>query len=146
MTWDDFTKIAAGLLALLTAALQVARAREGGRAGIRQDVELLKGLQPGSEAHRALAKHVDARVLALVRQEEGARRDWNGVTAAVFCLGIAILAGVPALRAGSLWRWLGLPVATLFLLVALYGAIVSIPKRHRDAKGNPIKTEPPPLR
>lgn len=59
----------------------------------------------------------------------------------MFCLGIALLAGVPALRADSLWRWVALAVAVLFLIVAIYGAAVSIPKRQRDAKGNPVKVE-----
>jgi hypothetical protein len=138
MSLDAFAQAGVALLSVLAAGLQVARVREGGRAGIRHDLEILTRLDPESAAARVLAAHVETRVLALVRAEEEMRRDWNGIVASVLLLSIGVLVAVVAAVGEGPWRWVLVWLAAVFVISAAVRAAASVPRRFRDAKGNVV--------
>jgi protein-S-isoprenylcysteine O-methyltransferase Ste14 len=142
MSWDTFGAVAAALLGVVAGVIQLMRGREGGRAAIKRDLEILGLLPAGSKAHHELSRQVQDRVIRTIRTEEGARRDPTGVAAAVTCLLLGAVLTFLAVRNGRFW-WVLLPVGVLFLGMAVYGAIVSTRRTQRDAKGNPVK-EPGP--
>jgi hypothetical protein len=137
MFWDTAGGVAIAVLGVSAAALQFSRRGESARAAIRSDVEILGLLPPGSEAHRELARHVQARVVRLVRFEEGARRDPSGIAVVGVCLASGGLCTFLAIR-DSGFRWFGLSISLFFLALAVWGAVLSIPRTQRDAKGKPV--------
>jgi hypothetical protein len=140
MSWDTAGTVTVAALGVVAGGLQYARSRDD-RSGIKRDLEILAMLSPASEAHQALSRYVEARVVRTVRTREGARRDPAGVRLAFFCLVMALLSASLGASMEGGWGATGVGTGIGFLAMAVYGAAISIPKRMRDARGNPIKEE-----
>lgn len=104
---------------------------------VRQDVELLALLPEGSEAKKALQRHIDDTVRKIVEDEDQRTRDGTGSCAAVACLIVAVaLLGISGGRGGP-WWWLSVPAVFIGLLGGVGLSQDAVPRR-RDAKGRPL--------
>ena len=101
------------------------------RTNIRADQDLLALLDSNSPEYRTLRDHVAMRITALCRYESGARRDYSGIGAGVFCLALASALFVPALRYGG-WLWLTAVPGVLLGIMGIVGGGAALIKKERE--------------
>jgi hypothetical protein len=118
--------------------LQTRRSRDGNRAQIKQDLEILRLLPDESGARADLLTHIESEIGRLIKREDELTRDPPGIRIAIFLLIAGVGCFFLAFINGS--RWLLLFALAAYLVISgIVGLSQTIPKRQRDAKGNTIK-------
>jgi hypothetical protein len=113
------------------------------RKPIERDAALIEKL-PESSARMRLVEHIEKRVGDLVDREQHHTRDWSGVSAGVFLLGIAFTVFAFAVAIDTSWlRYLLTVLGSFVALLGAYGLGESLQLKAREPRP-PRKAKPQP--
>jgi hypothetical protein len=132
--------IVVAVLGVLAALAQTRRNRGGGRAQLRQDVDLYNSLPPESSSRGKLLGHIDQQIERLITSEDELTRDPVGICLGIIILLIGLVLFVAAFREAGLW-WLLLVPAIFFAILGAVGLGQDLPRRKRDERGRVIRGE-----
>lgn len=142
MDADSVREVLQAAAPLIVAVVAVVGALRGpGRRleRLKAEAELLRLLEPGTEAHTAVQRIVDKHA-SEVETLISARRDWGMFAASVI---LAPVCTWGAIQFADWGGWIGWPlamVAGLFAVLFVYGIFETWALVPRDAKGKRIET------
>ena len=128
---------ACGLVGLYT---QNRRTTHHAAEEIKRELEIFQALPESSSLRAPLQERIEESLWRYMTGKKQGRRDWFGVSLALFLLTAAGAAIAMIVRSGG-WWWVSVVIAFPFALLGVGGFVESISKAERDPAGHRIRAD-----
>ncbi|MGC9410283.1 hypothetical protein [Streptomyces sp. DZ1-3] len=112
---------------------------------IKRELDIFEALPDDSPLRKPLQERIEDSLGRYMAGKKEGRRDWFGVSLAIFLLAAAGTAITLTVRSGG-WWWASLVLALPFALFGTVGFVESITKAERDPAGHRIRADKSPAR
>ena len=112
--------------------------RAGTTSNLSKLTDLYLAIPNDFESKQKMKEYLDEQISEYVSRKAKHRRDLVGIITGILLLLTSGLIFLTAAQFRGWWLILSLPAIAIFI-IGLAGLIISIPKKERDEKGNPIE-------